>query len=370
MVQAMVEQHNLLPFRLLVQDCVNVPGMWVAVDPPGAEHHLSEEVRQHASHPVRVHPRLGQGSRAVRRDHSCDELHSEHPLGGVLPEHFWNLGVRLVGKVLACELRVPSLNGKVQLGADGNLEVVHDPCEVKAPRLDLLAEHPEHCKVGRHLLQQPWVLDLHRHLCPILEDRSVDLRQGGRRERALVHALKNFVEAVNAKVLLDDLSQVGEGPERGLVADNFQGVDVGLWNGGVPRPGLKRRHELGCLVVDTPIPLRELEALISRAKVELLQSLLPLVTLLALKALLVVALDLVKELLSEHSPPHAHREVRRSHLRPPLAHRLSWPARFGSLRLAPRQVGATASSPPPRAAADDFPGVGKIGGKADLAGGY
>ncbi len=59
-----------------------------------------------------------------------------------------------VGKVLARQLGVLPLDHEVELRGDGDLKVVHDPREVKAPRLDLLPEHAEHRKVRRHLLQQ------------------------------------------------------------------------------------------------------------------------------------------------------------------------------------------------------------------------
>mmetsp|Transcript_10564 Transcript_10564/g.29860 ORF Transcript_10564/g.29860 Transcript_10564/m.29860 type:complete len:245 (-) Transcript_10564:377-1111(-) len=218
-VQSVVQEHNLLLVGLLVQYGVHVARVGVSVDPPRAENHLGEEVRKHAADLVRVHPSLSERLRVIRRHHARHELHRENPLRRVLPEDFRDFGVRLVSEVLAGELGVPPLDGEVQLRADGDLEVVHNPREVEAPGFDLLAEHPENGEVGRHLLQETRVLNLDRYLRAVLQDRPVNLGERCRGEGLVVHALEYLVEALHPKVLLDHVLHLGEGAERRLVAD-------------------------------------------------------------------------------------------------------------------------------------------------------
>ena len=127
--------------------------------------------------------RVGQkgGESRWERFHACPAC---SPLCREIPIDLWNFAVLLVRKVLGRELSISALDHEVELRGDGDLEVVHDPGQVEAPGLDLLAEHPKNGKIGGHLFEEAGVLDLDRHDRAVLEHGLVNLGRGaGERAR-------------------------------------------------------------------------------------------------------------------------------------------------------------------------------------------
>ena len=104
----------------------------------------------------------------------------------------------------------------VELLVDALPDLPTDRPHVEARRdgLDQTQDHPEVLHVGPDRGGDPRVLDLDRDLAPVVQQRAVDLADGGGGDRRLVELREDAAELV-AVLTLDDLAHVLEGDVRG-----------------------------------------------------------------------------------------------------------------------------------------------------------
>ena len=172
-----------------------------------------------------------------------DPLEHEDALGHVRPDHLRDDEIVVIGQEARDHLGVVRLLDEVELGAKVLLELVRQRSRLNQLRplgspLEQLGGLAQEGQVELDLVFDPGTTDLDDHLATALEQRGVNLCNGGGREGFGIDPH----EDIGGEIVRDHLLDLGKGHRRNLVDQLAELLDVDVWK--EIRPGGEQLSQL------------------------------------------------------------------------------------------------------------------------------